>query len=85
MQQLIKICMELEKEQKINKDLSLNIVKLNKIIQTGQDALSEEQDLVKNLQETLHSHSQVSEYTFFFFLNWISILQYLMQKNYLNL
>ncbi|XP_035824469.1 ribosome-binding protein 1 isoform X1 [Aplysia californica] len=44
---------QVQVERKKNKDLSLNVVKLNGIIKTGQDALSQEQELVKKLQEQL--------------------------------
>lgn len=47
----------LENERKRNKELSLNIVKLNGIIKTGQDALSQEQSLVKKMQGLLDSKS----------------------------
>lgn len=44
---------QLEAEKKKNKDLASQIVKLNGIIKTGHDALTQEQNLVKKLQEQL--------------------------------
>ena len=41
----------MEAEKKKNKELASNIVRLNGIIKTGQDALTQEQNLVKQLQE----------------------------------
>ncbi|BFZ11705.1 hypothetical protein BsWGS_14747 [Bradybaena similaris] len=55
--ELSEIRVQLENERKKNRDLSLNIVKLNGIIKTGQDALSQEQGLVKKLQESIDSKS----------------------------
>uniref|UniRef100_A0A0B7BL77 Uncharacterized protein n=1 Tax=Arion vulgaris TaxID=1028688 RepID=A0A0B7BL77_9EUPU len=55
--ELVEIRTILESERKKNKDLSLNVVKLNGIIKTGQDALSQEQNVVKKLQESLDSKS----------------------------
>ncbi|XP_053374077.1 ribosome-binding protein 1-like isoform X3 [Mercenaria mercenaria] len=46
---------QLEKEQKKNKDLASQIVKLNGIIKTGHDALTQEQNLVKKLQEQMQT------------------------------
>lgn len=46
---------QLEAEKKKNKDLASQIVKLNGIIKTGHDALTQEQSLVKKLQEQLSS------------------------------
>ena len=51
---------QIDSERKKNKDLCLNVVKLNGIIKTGQDALSQEQELVKKLQEQLDTKSVVS-------------------------
>jgi len=51
---------QIESERKKNKDLCLNVVKLNGIIKTGQDALSQEQELVKKLQEQLDNKSMKS-------------------------
>ncbi|XP_055879082.1 ribosome-binding protein 1-like isoform X3 [Biomphalaria glabrata] len=47
----------LDSERKKTKELSLNVVKLNGIIKTGQDALAQEQGIVKKLQESLDSKS----------------------------
>ena len=55
---------QLDAERKKNKDLSMNVVKLNGIIKTGQDALSQEQGLVKKLQESLDSKSMVTSSLF---------------------
>ncbi|KAL4237573.1 Ribosome binding protein 1 [Mactra antiquata] len=44
---------ELEAEKKKNKDLASQIVKLNGIIKTGHDALTQEQNLVQKLREQL--------------------------------
>ena len=46
---------QLEAEKKKNKDLASQIVKLNGIIKTGHDALTQEQNLTKKLQEQLTS------------------------------
>ncbi|XP_060553049.1 ribosome-binding protein 1-like isoform X9 [Ruditapes philippinarum] len=46
---------QLEAEKKKNKDLASQIVKLNGIIKTGHDALTQEQNLTKKLQEQLSS------------------------------
>ncbi|GFO35242.1 ribosome-binding protein 1 [Plakobranchus ocellatus] len=59
-QELDELRTQLEAERKKSKDLSLNIVKLNGIIKTGQDALTQEQGNVKKLQESLDSKSMSS-------------------------
>uniref|UniRef100_A0A0L8FG96 Uncharacterized protein n=1 Tax=Octopus bimaculoides TaxID=37653 RepID=A0A0L8FG96_OCTBM len=43
----------IEEEQRKNRDLAQTVVKLNGIIKTGQDALSQEQKLVENLKQKL--------------------------------
>ncbi|KAK3792327.1 hypothetical protein RRG08_046639 [Elysia crispata] len=58
--EVIELRTQLDAERKKNKDLSMNVVKLNGIIKTGQDALSQEQGLVKKLQESLDSKSMSS-------------------------
>ena len=62
LQEVIELRTQLDAERKKNKDLSMNVVKLNGIIKTGQDALSQEQGLVKKLQESLDSKSMVNIY-----------------------
>ncbi|GFR68475.1 ribosome-binding protein 1 [Elysia marginata] len=59
-QDLNELRTQLDAERKKNKDLSMNVVKLNGIIKTGQDALSQEQGLVKKLQDSLDSKSMSS-------------------------
>ncbi|KAK6182528.1 hypothetical protein SNE40_010191 [Patella caerulea] len=49
-----------ESEKKKTKELSTNVVKLNGIIKTGQDALSQEQKLVKKLQDELEDQKKGS-------------------------
>ncbi|XP_055956739.1 ribosome-binding protein 1 isoform X4 [Patella vulgata] len=49
-----------ESEKKKTKDLSTNVVKLTGIIKTGQDALSQEQKLVKQLQDELEDQKKGS-------------------------
>ncbi|CAL1536943.1 unnamed protein product [Lymnaea stagnalis] len=56
-QQLTELQNQLDVERKKSKELSLNVVKLNGIIKTGQDALAQEQGLVKKLKESLDSKS----------------------------
>lgn len=51
---------QLEGERKKNKDLSSTLVRLNGIIKTGQDALMQEQKLVRQLQEQLTEKTKVS-------------------------
>ncbi|XP_076464624.1 uncharacterized protein LOC143296517 isoform X3 [Babylonia areolata] len=51
---------QLEKEQKKCKDLSSTVVRLNGIIKTGQDALTQEQKLVQQLQEQLSDKTKGS-------------------------
>lgn len=51
---------QLEGERKRNKELSSTLVRLNGIIKTGQDALSQEQKLVKQLQEQMSDRSKGS-------------------------
>ena len=58
-QQLEEIQRQLNAEQKKNKELSSTLVRLNGIIKTGQDALSQEQKLVKQLQEQLTDKAKV--------------------------
>jgi len=52
---LEKLRTDLLGEQKKNKDLASQIVKLNGILKTGHDALTQEQNLVKKLQDELAS------------------------------
>lgn len=59
-QQVEEIQRQLEGERKKNKDLSSTLVRLNGIIKTGQDALTQEQKLVKQLQEQLTEKTKVS-------------------------
>ncbi|XP_041353796.1 kinectin-like isoform X2 [Gigantopelta aegis] len=47
-------------EKKKTKDLSTNLVKLNGIIKTGQDALKQEQDAVQALQKQLEDKNKAS-------------------------
>ena len=58
-QEVQEVQQSLEKEQKKTKDLSSTVVRLNGIIKTGQDALSQEQKLVAQLQEQLAEKSKV--------------------------
>ncbi|RUS91676.1 hypothetical protein EGW08_000502 [Elysia chlorotica] len=58
--ELVELRTQLDAERKKNKDLSMNVVKLNGIIKTGQDALSQEQGMVRKLQESLDSKSMSS-------------------------
>ncbi|KAK7103677.1 hypothetical protein V1264_018535 [Littorina saxatilis] len=51
--ELLELQRLMEVERKKNKELSSTLVRLNGIIKTGQDALSQEQKLVKQLQEQL--------------------------------
>lgn len=59
-QQVEEIQRQLEGERKKNKDLSSTLVRLNGIIKTGQDALMQEQKLVRQLQEQLTEKTKVS-------------------------
>lgn len=59
-QQLEELLRQLEAERKKNKDLSSTLVRLNGIIKTGQDALTQEQTLVKQLQEQLDEKTKVN-------------------------
>ena len=58
-QQIAELKASLEKEQKKGKDLAAQTVKLNGIIKTGHDALTQEQALVKKLQQQLESSQKV--------------------------
>ncbi|XP_076442790.1 uncharacterized protein LOC143281463 [Babylonia areolata] len=49
-----------ESERKRNKELSSTLVRLNGIIKTGQDALSQEQKLVQQLQEQMATRTKGS-------------------------
>ncbi|KAL8608658.1 hypothetical protein ACOMHN_002887 [Nucella lapillus] len=51
---------QLEVERKRNKELSSTLVRLNGIIKTGQDALSQEQKVVQQLQEQLTNKTKGS-------------------------
>lgn len=57
-QEVEKLRADLAAEQKKNKDLASQIVKLNGIIKTGHDALTQEQNLVKKLQDEMSSNGQ---------------------------
>ena len=48
----------MEAEKKKNKELASSVVKLNGIIKTGHDALTQEQNLVEQLRKQLASGSQ---------------------------
>ena len=52
-QDVEKMEVSLAAEQKKNKDLASQIVRLNGIIKTGHDALTQEQNLVKKLQDQM--------------------------------
>ena len=56
-QDLEELKRQLEVEKKKNKDLASNVVKLNGIIKTGHDALTQEQNLVEQLRKQLSSGS----------------------------
>jgi hypothetical protein len=56
---------QLKSEQKKNKDLSSTLVRLNGIIKTGQDALTQEQKLVKQLQEQMTDKTKVCNSRFY--------------------
>lgn len=69
-QEVEKLHVEFESEQKKNKDLASQIIKLNGIIKTGHDALTQEQNLVKKLQEELstgggHQVNSVSNFKYY--------------------
>lgn len=53
---------QLEAEKKRNKELSSNVVRLNGTVKIGQDALAEEQRLVKQLQDQLALKVRASVY-----------------------
>ena len=55
-QDLEELRKQLEAEKKKNKELASNVVKLNGIIKTGHDALTQEQNLVEQLRKQLASH-----------------------------
>ncbi|PVD25897.1 hypothetical protein C0Q70_13561 [Pomacea canaliculata] len=59
--QLEELQQQLEAERKKNKDLSSTLVRLNGIIRTGQDALAQEQKLVKQLQDQLEEKTKGSD------------------------
>lgn len=52
----------LEKEKKINKEFSSQMIRLNSLVKIGQDSLSAEQELVKQLKSQLQA-SQVNSVT----------------------
>ena len=56
LQDLEELRKQLEAEKKKNKELASNVVKLNGIIKTGHDALTQEQNLVEQLRKQLASH-----------------------------
>lgn len=64
----------MEEDEKKVRDLSQTIVKLNGIIKTGQDALSQEQELVCKLKQQLAD--KVGIIFIFFFLLCVSISLY---------
>lgn len=50
---------QLDSEKKKSKDLASQIVKLNGIIKTGQDAIHQEQELVTKLKQQLEEREKV--------------------------
>ncbi|KAK3092583.1 hypothetical protein FSP39_004613 [Pinctada imbricata] len=60
LKQIAELKASLEKEQKKSKELATQTVKLNGIIKTGHDALIQEQDLVKKLQQQLEAGKEGS-------------------------
>lgn len=56
LKELREVKSKLEKETKINKDLSAQTVKLNSLVKIGQDSLKAEQDLVNQLRSELEAH-----------------------------
>ena len=58
-QDIDRVLRELEAESKKKKELTSANVKLSGMLKTGQDALREEQDTVRELQEQLDSRSKV--------------------------
>ena len=58
-QDIDRVLQELEEERKNRKELAQAKAKLSGMLKTGQDALREEQDNVRQLQEQLEKHSKV--------------------------
>lgn len=52
---------QLDSEKKKSKDLASQIVKLNGIIKTGQDAIHQEQELVTKLKQQLEEREKVKQ------------------------
>lgn len=61
LQQMQDIQSQLDSEKKKSKDLASQIVKLNGIIKTGQDAIHQEQELVTKLKQQLEEREKVKQ------------------------
>lgn len=61
LQQMQDIRSQLDSEKKKSKDLASQIVKLNGIIKTGQDAIHQEQELVTKLKQQLEEREKVKQ------------------------
>lgn len=59
LQQMEDVQSQLDSEKKKSKDLASQIVKLNGIIKTGQDAIHQEQELVTKLKQQLEEREKV--------------------------
>ena len=62
-QDIDRVLQELEEERKNRKELAQAKAKLSGMLKTGQDALREEQDNVRQLQEQLENRSKVQPAT----------------------
>lgn len=60
LQQMQDVQSQLDSEKKKSKDLASQIVKLNGIIKTGQDAIHQEQELVTKLKQQLEEREKVN-------------------------
>lgn len=61
LQQMQDLQSQLDSEKKRSKDLASQIVKLNGIIKTGQDAIHQEQELVTKLKQQLEEREKVKQ------------------------
>lgn len=61
LQQMQDVQSQLDSEKKKSKDLASQIVKLNGIIKTGQDAIHQEQELVTKLKQQLEEREKVKQ------------------------
>lgn len=61
LQQMRDVQSQLDSEKKKSKDLASQIVKLNGIIKTGQDAIHQEQELVTKLKQQLEEREKVKQ------------------------